>query len=185
MRAISSPLLLLMIFTVSACEKKPAAPPPPSVLTAAATDYYSGMIIVDHSGPKGQIHLVGKGDPLWFSSVRKTIAYTLSPEENHRISAIYVTDMVKTSNWKTPDPRAWVDAHKAWYVIDGKTKGRKIVGGMGMLEVAPFSIRATAQAYAREHDGKVVRMSKIPRAFFAPPPPPPDDKQTTYGVSKP
>jgi copper chaperone NosL len=184
MRAFPPALFLLALFAMSACEKKPAPPPPPSILTDAATDHYSEMIIVAHFGPKGQIHLLGQKAPLWFSSVRKTIAYTLSPEKNQKISAIYVTDMAKTSNWKNPDPSAWVDARKAWYVINGKIAGRAIVGGMGMPEAVPFSDKTAAQAYARKHDGKVVRMNEIPHAFFSLPTLP-DDKSTTYGVSKP
>ncbi len=184
MRYFSPLLVLLALFTVSACDQK-STPPPPSVLTDAATDHYSEMIIVEHSGPKGQIHLTGKKAPLWFSSVRKTIAYTLAAEQNKRISAIYVSDMAKTSNWEKPDPRTWVDARKAWFVIDGETAGKLIVGGMGMPEAVPFSDKTAAQAYARDHNGKVFRMSEIPQAFFAPPAPPPEEKNTTYGVSKP
>ncbi len=185
MRVGSLLLVILAFFTVGACGKKEAAAPLPSVLTATATDHYSEMIIVDHSGPKGQIHLVGKADPLWFSSVSETISYTLLPEKDKRISSIYVSDMAKTSNWKHPDPRAWVDAHKAWYVVDGKIAGHKIVGGMGAPEVVPFSDKTIAQAYARDHDGKVVRLNEIPHAYFAPPRAPSADGSTTYGVSKP
>ncbi len=185
MRTFSPFLVLFAFLAVSACKKDPVPPPPPSVLTDTASDHYSEMTIVAHFGPKGQIHLLGQKAPLWFSSVHKTIAYTLSPEKDKKVVAIYVSDMAKTSNWNTPDPHAWVDAHKAWYVIDGKMDGHKIVGGMGMPEVVPFSVKSIAETFAKKHDGKVVRMDDIPRAYFTPPHMKMDKGDMTYGVTKP
>ncbi len=184
MRARPFLFLFFVLPALGACKKDQSPPPPPSVLTDAANDYYSEMTIVAHFGPKGQVHLLGQKAPLWFSSVHKTIAYILSPERDKKVAAIYVSDMAKTSNWNMPDPRAWVDARKAWYVIDGKINGKRIVGGMGMPEVVPFSDKSAAQMYAREHDGEVVPMDDIPPAYFSPPPPPPNDESNTCGVHK-
>src|SRR5690606_9005576 len=65
------PLLGLALVVLAACgDTEPAPPPPPVEVTGEATGHYCGMLLQDHEGPKGQIHLVGREEPIWFSSVR-------------------------------------------------------------------------------------------------------------------
>ena len=73
--------------------KEDAAKPAPRTLTDAAIGHYCGMMLTEHDGPKGQILLKGQDEPVWFSSARDTVAFTLLPEESKDIAAIYVSDM--------------------------------------------------------------------------------------------
>jgi copper chaperone NosL len=140
-----------------------AAPPPmplPDEVTYASVGRYCGMTLADHEGPKGQIHLQGQAEPVWFSSVRDTIAFTRLPEEPRDIAAIYVNDMGRARNWAQPEPGTWIDARKAWFVIDSDVRG-----GMGAPEAVPFSDPAAAQAFqAHRGHGATGRCSPQLRA---------------------
>ncbi|MBC8339727.1 MAG: nitrous oxide reductase accessory protein NosL [Rhodospirillales bacterium] len=143
---------------LSACgDQTVAEAPPPQEPTRAATGHYCSMTVVDHPGPKGQIHLEGDAHPLWFSSVRDTIAFTMLPEESKDIAAIYVNDMAQVKTWKQPEPKTWIRARDAWYVIGSSRRG-----GMGAPEAVPFGDRDKAQSFAGEHGGRVVAFKDIP-----------------------
>lgn len=149
--------VLAALLLLPACgEEQAVEPPPPRELTRAAIGYYCNMIVEDHAGPKGQIFLTDSADPIWFSSVRDTIAFTLLPEEAKNIAAIYVNDMSRAS-WEAPEAGTWIEAGKAWYVIDSDRRG-----GMGAPEAVPFSARAAAEGFAARHGGKVVAFANIP-----------------------
>jgi len=141
------------------CERasQPVARPSPNEVFAEATGYYCGMLLADHDGPKGQIHLAGRSAPLWFSSVRDTIAFLRLPEEPRDIAAVYVNDMARAADWTRPEPGAWVDAREAWYVI-----GSDRAGGMGAPEAIPFSRDAAAQDFVARHGGRLARLDDIP-----------------------
>jgi copper chaperone NosL len=115
---------------------------------------------VDHEGPKGQVHLSSRKDPLWFSSVRDTLAFLRLPEEPRDIAAVYVNDMARARHRGQPEAGAWVDPRKAWFVIDGDMRG-----GMGAPEAVPFSDQALAEAFTATHGGRVVRLADIPDAY--------------------
>jgi copper chaperone NosL len=151
--------MLLLALLLSACGRPAptAPPPPPSEVSDEATGYYCGMLLVDHAGPKGQIHLASRDTPLWFSSVRDTIAFLRLPEESRDIVAVYVNDMGKARNWDQPEAGAWVDAHAAWFVVDSAMRG-----GMGANEAVPFAARTDADAFRDRHGGQVVRLDAIP-----------------------
>lgn len=140
-------------------ETTSAAPPPPLEVQADATGHYCGMLLADHAGPKGQIH-VTSGPPYWFSSVRDTIAFTRLPEEPRDIVAIYVNDMGRARNWDQPEPGTWIDARQAYFVIESNQ-----VGGMGAPEAVPFSDPAAAEAFRAKHGGRVVRLEEIPDEY--------------------
>ena len=144
----------------AACDENEAPPPPPAELTRAAVGHYCGMIVADHAGPKGQVFIEGSGEPLWFSSVRDAIAFSMLPEEPKRIAAIYVNDMGRASR-DAPEPGTWNEARKAWYAIE---TGR--AGGMGAPEAVPFADRAAAEAFAAAHGGRATAFADIPRAFI-------------------
>lgn len=153
-------ITLLFIILLSACEKNHVAEIPlAQTLTREANGYYCLMTVVNHSGPKGQIILTDKQQALWFTSVRDTIAFTLSPEEPKNIAAIYVNDM-SDANWDDPGADNWIDARAAWYVLDS---GRS--GGMGAPEAVPFSTEEKAKIFASEQGGRVYAFSAIPAQY--------------------
>ncbi len=150
-------ILFLIIIFLSACEKTPVAETPSAqTLTREANGYYCLMTVVNHTGPKGQIILTDKQQALWFTSVRDTIAFTLSPEEPKNIAAIYVNDM-SDAEWNNPGADNWIDAYNAWYVL-----GSGRAGGMGAPEAVPFLTREKANLFASTHGGKVYSFDMIP-----------------------
>ncbi len=135
-----------------------AAPPAPMEPRADSVAHFCNMGVLDHPGPKGQIFLRSRKDPLWFASVRDTIAFTLLPEEPKTIAAIYVNDMAKS--WQHPEAGSWVEAHAAWYVLASDYEG-----GMGGSEAVPFSTEAAARDFAAAHGGRLARLAEVPESY--------------------
>ena len=159
-KLLSTWLLVLITGLFSGClEKEVAELPPPALLTDDAIGYYCNMTVTEHQGPKGQIRLKNLDNPVWFSSVRDTIAFTLLPEEPKSIDAIYVTDMSKESAWENPEGNDWIEISSAYFVM-GSTKN----GGMGAPEPVPFSTRETAEKFAEKFGGNVVTYADIPES---------------------
>lgn len=152
--------VFFLAFLLLACEKAPPVEVPPAqTLTREANGYYCLMTVVYHDGPKGQIILSDK-KVLWFTSVRDTIAFTLSPEEPKNIAAIYVNDMAE-ADWKKPGLDNWIDAHTAWYVL-----GSNKAGGMGAPETVPFSTKAKAVFFVAKHGGTIHKFDAIPKEYI-------------------
>lgn len=150
--------LAAALLALSGCnEKKAAEMPKPHALTAEAIGHYCGMNVLEHPGPKGQIILESRIDPVWFSSARDTIAFTLLPEEPKDIAAIYVSDMGVAPSWAEPGADNWTDAKTATFVI-----GSDAAGGMGGDEVVPFADKAKAEAFVAAHGGRTVAFDAIP-----------------------
>lgn len=153
-------LLVALPFLVAACgDDGPVVAVKPTPLTRDHRGHYCRMIVLDHKGPKGQIHLKGRA-PVFFSSVRDTIAFTMLPEESKQITAIFVNDMTQTS-WDRPAPDTWLDARKAHFVIGSSKRG-----GMGAPEAVPFKTKAAAKKFAGAFGGKVVAFGAIPRPYI-------------------
>ena len=158
-------LIIAMLATglLTACgeqdSRQAASVPAPHAITRDAIGYYCNMIVVDHLGPKGQVHISGRDEPVWFTSVRDTIVYTMLPEEPKNIAAIYVNDMGQ-ANWERPGADTWIDARKAWYVV-----GSNKVGGMGAPEAVPFAENTDAASFAERHGGQVVAFTHVPRDY--------------------
>ena len=131
--------------------------PPAVTLTADAAGYYCQMLILEHQGPKAQIHLAGASEPLWFAQVRDGIAYLKSPEQSAEILAFYVTDMGTAASWQAPGPDNWIAAGDAYFVVGSDARG-----GMGAPEVVPFGDPQKAGAFAAQRGGTLVRLSDIP-----------------------
>lgn len=159
-------LLVLSAATVlAACGSKQetAEVPPPQQISYQSVGHYCTMNLSEHNGPKAQIFLNGQPDkPVWFSTIKQMFGYTKLPEEPKGIAVIYVTDMGKVTDWDKPNADgAWVDAKKAWYVIDSG-----FVGGMGAEDALPFADKAKAEAFAKEKGGKVVGFDDMPEAYI-------------------
>ncbi len=154
-------ITLIFITLLAACEKtQPVEIPPAQTLTREANGYYCLMTVLYHHGPKGQIILSDKKQALWFTSVRDTIAFTLSPEEPKNIAAIYVNDMTD-ADWDNPGEDNWIDAHTAWYVL-----GSERSGGMGAAETIPFSTKQAAELFSKEQGGNVYAYASIPKEYI-------------------
>lgn len=147
---------------LAACGQEQTAEAPPAPLEVAddATGHYCGMLVSTHDGPKGQIHLASREDPIWFTSVRDTVAFTRLPEEPKDILAIYVNDMAKAEQWNQPEEGTWMDAREAWFVIESERRG-----GMGAPEAVPFSDEMAAEGFRANYGGRLVRFDDIPDDF--------------------
>jgi copper chaperone NosL len=156
-------IVLVAAFTAFAgCNDKAAEPlPPPHAMTTEATGHYCGMNLAEHAGPKGQIILRSRAEPVWFTSVRDTVAFTLLPEEPKDIRAVYVSDMGKAPSWNDPGANNWIEARQAFFVIESNLKG-----GMGAAEAVPFVSRSDAEKFAGAHGGRVVTFDQIPRDYI-------------------
>lgn len=151
--------LLLPLALLAGCKEDSAAlnVPDPVALTEEAAGHYCQMIILEHQGPKAQVHLAGYPAPLWFSQVRDGIAYLKSPEQSAEILVIYVNDMGRAVSWDEPGADNWIRARDAFFVV-----GSDAVGGMGAPEIAPFADAAMAEQFSAEHGGDVMRLNEIP-----------------------
>lgn len=152
-------LALLLGVGLSACgeEAGVARLPPPQEPGPGAVGYYCGMAVAEHPGPKGQVFLAGSAVPLWFSSVRDTLAFTILPGEPRTVAALYVSDMGRSADARTPPPGAWVLARDAVFVAGGSA-----VGGMGAQEVVPFAEHAAAERFRAVHGGEIYRFGEVP-----------------------
>jgi copper chaperone NosL len=152
---------ILVGFALAGCEQNEAAlPPPPVAMTKDAIGHYCRMNLLEHSGPKGQIIVRSLIEPVWFSSARDAIAFTLLPDEPKDIQAIYVSDMGKAASWDKPGFDNWIDARKALFVIGSSARG-----GMGSEEAVPFSDRAAAEKFAGKNGGRIVSFAEVPRDY--------------------
>jgi len=160
MRHFALAFALLIPVALTACQKEAAQLPQPHKMTAEAIGHYCGMNLFEHPGPKGQILAASLIEPVWFSSVRDTIAFTMLPDEPKDIQAIYVSDMAKATSWDKPGADNWVEARKAFFVIDSRAKG-----GMGGDEAVPFSDRGAAEKFVAENGGRIVTFDQMPRDY--------------------
>ena len=148
---------------LASCGQKQAQPTPlPQLPTGEDVGYFCGMIVEAHKGPKSQIFLAGEDTPLWFTSVRDGIAFTLLPEESGNAIALFVT-AVDDVNWDHPEQQlqSWISADQAWYVIGSKKRG-----GMGAAEAIPFEKDTAAKRFAETFGGKVVTLTQIPDDYI-------------------
>ena len=152
-RALAFALLL------AACQEEVAQNTDPVALTPETVGHFCQMNLLEHEGPKGQVHLDGlPGQPLFFSQVSDLVTYLRLPEQSNTVLAIYVSDMgAEGATWAEPGAANWIDATMAHYVV-----GATVQGGMGAPELVPFADAAAAQGFAAEFGGTVMGLDDIP-----------------------
>jgi len=149
-------LPLCAMVALAACREDGPALPAPVPMTAAAVGYYCQMDLLEHPGPKAQVHLLGLTDPLFFSQVRDAVAYRRMPEQSGRVLAIYVSDMGAAPSWDAPGPENWINAEAALFVV-----GATLQGGMGAPELVPFGDAGAAERFVATHGGTIMKLSEI------------------------
>jgi copper chaperone NosL len=151
-------LVLAAALALGACKDDVAkAPPPPVDLTEEALSYFCQMNVLEHGGPKGQIHLANLPAPLFFAQVRDMVAYLKSPERDAEIVAVYVSDMGTAESWDAPGIDNWIAAEDAVFVV-----GAPVRGGMGAPEIVPFASAGAAEGFVARWGGKAVSLNAIP-----------------------
>jgi copper chaperone NosL len=150
-------VLVLAALALTACKEEAAERPLPVTMTAQAVGHYCQMDLLEHPGPKAQVHLAGLPDPLFFSQVRDAIAYQRMPEQSHAITAIYVSDMGDAPSWEDPGADNWIAVEDAVFVV-----GALINGGMGAPELIPFAERDAAARFISDNGGEILSLSSIP-----------------------
>ncbi len=155
-------LCVFVALAVAGCNQDASGPvaPPPVALNSDATGVFCGMNVLEHPGPKGQIITASRIDPFWFTSVRDTVAFTLMPDQPRDIRAIYVSDMTRPGSWDESGEIDWIDARKAFFVIESRKQG-----GMGTAEAVPFGSRTAAEAFMADNGGRVVTFAEIPGGY--------------------
>lgn len=152
-------LIKLAFLALAACKPEAAPPPDPVAMTPAAVVHYCQMSLLEHPGPKAQVHLEGNPAPLFFSQMRDAIAYARMPEQAAPITAIHVSDMARAISWDQPRAENWMPLEDAIFVV-----GSRRDGGMGVPETVPFSARPAAAAFAAEWGGRLMTLDEIPDA---------------------
>ena len=149
----------VLILLLAACREEAAQSVTAVALSEDAIGHFCQMNLVEHPGPKAQVHLEGlPGAPLFFSQVRDAVAYQRMPEQSHPILAIWVNDMgAAGATWDDPGATNWIDAADAHFVV-----GAAVAGGMGAPELVPFSDPDAAAAFAAQNGGAVMRLAEIP-----------------------
>ncbi len=150
---------LLFALVLSACQEEVAQNTDPVALTPETIGHFCQMNLLEHEGPKAQIHLEGlPGAPLYFSQVRDAVAYLRLPEQSHVILAVWVSNMgAPGATWADPGATNWIAATAAHYVV-----GANVEGGMGAPELVPFADLAAAQAFVSQHGGSITGLAAIP-----------------------
>ncbi len=145
-----------MLFLVGGCGDSEIAPEtlPPIAIEAGDECHVCGMIITRFPGPKGEAYGRGGSVPFKFCSTRDLFSFLLQPENQSRVTQVYVHDMGAT-DWEHPADSAFVDARAAWYVVD-----QPLTGAMGPT-LASFSRKEAAQAFIQRHGGRLMRFDDI------------------------
>jgi copper chaperone NosL len=148
---------------LAACDRSgdSARAPSPREVTDASIAEFCGMNLSEHSGPKAQIFVRDLPNPYWFASVRDAFAFAMLQETPKAFTAIYVSDMAKAKSWEQPEAGAWVEAHKATYVIGSRRRS-----GMNTAEAIPFGDSEAARDFVGSNGGRLVSFDEMPRDYI-------------------
>jgi copper chaperone NosL len=152
-------LIIITFFLLAGCIREEVAKPLPIELTREHACTVCGMIIADFPGATAQIHYrEGKTD--FFCSTLEMFLFYLQSDRPGDITAIYVNDMGKAD--RDHPGNHWVDAQRASYVYGGD-----IMGPMGEALV-PFSDVKDAEAYVKDHGGRIVMFNDVTMDMLRP-----------------
>ena len=159
---LTAPIIFITLLFLTGCNDNEATAeiPGPIAMTEEAVGHYCNMNILEHTGPKAQIHLKNVLFPVWFSQVRDAIAFMRLPEETQEPVAIYVNDMGKATHWDFPSDNTWIEISSAFFVIESNRNG-----SMGAPEAVPFGSKEGAGTFVAEYGGKIVRIDEIPDTY--------------------
>jgi copper chaperone NosL len=115
-----------------------------------------GMRIAGSPGPRGEVFVEGRKQPLIFGSTRDLLGYVLQPENQARLEGMYVQDSARV-DWHDPSDAAdtFIPARKAYYVA-----WQTLPGSMGPT-LATFADMDRAMAFRLRHGGQVLRFAQI------------------------
>ena len=155
-------LILALGLALAACKEEVVQDTSPIELTAETLGHFCQMNLLEHPGPKAQVHLDGlPGAPLFFSQVRDVVSYLRMPEKDGQVLATYVTDM-SAGDWAAPATLPWIAADSAIYVV-GSTRR----GGMDQPEFVPFGSAGAAKAFIAQFGGQAMTLAEIPQGALA------------------
>lgn len=113
-----------------------------------------GLRLIDHPGPKAQIHWVGRDEPDFYcDTVEMFHLFLATQHRDTRIRALYVQDMSQ-ADWYAPRGE-WMDARAALYV-----QGSSRMTAMGTT-LASFSEASAADSFVREFGGQILRFADV------------------------
>ncbi len=134
---------------------------PAREVSDASVAQFCGMSLSEHAGPKAQIFIRGLPDPYWFATVRDAFAFIMLPEMPKAIEAVYVNDMARAKIWEQPEPGMWVEASKAFFVIESRRRS-----GMNTDEAIPFGSADAARKFIEAEGGRIVGFDEMPRDYI-------------------
>lgn len=111
------------------------------------------MIILNYSGAKAQIFIKNEKEPLKFCSVKDGFTFILQPENAKRAVAFFVNDFGNSTDAQPHEKM--ISAKDAFYVA-----GSDVHGAMGK-SLLPFKTKDQAQAFMREHGGKLLYYRQV------------------------
>jgi len=152
---------LAALLLLSACGPDEAALPKPLEPDEQSVAYFCNMNLTEHDGPKGQAFVRGRDKPYWFASAGEAFTFLETELHAHELLVLYVND-VGQGGWEHPAPGAWIEIHKANFVIGGNIPTAMEEDGPGAV---PFSDRAAAEAYAKKIGGTVVDFDAAAKAL--------------------
>ena len=143
-------ILLTAALLLTACgdDKAKAPAEPVAAIPADARDYFNQMGVTDTGGSKGQVRRSDSGETLWFDSVRTTLTYLRLPETANQPLTAWVS--------AHDNPAQWLAVNDAWLVQTAEAPQL-----IGKDDYIPFADQASAEKFAGEHQGKILRASDI------------------------
>ena len=119
-----------------------------ATIPADAHDYFNHMGLHDTRGSKGQVRLSESGETVWFDSARTLLTYLRLPETANQPLTAWIS--------AHDNPAQWIAVNDAWLVQTADAPQL-----IGKDDYIPFADQASAEKFAGEHQGKVLRTGDI------------------------
>lgn len=151
-RCLGFAAALISLALAVGCQNGSGALPAPHEIDDTTVSVLDGMSLKDYPGPKAQIEYAD-GHTDFFCDTLGLFSVYLHPEQDRKISVMYVQDMGAT-DWQKPVGH-WVDARRAVYVV-----GARKPGAMGNT-FASFAAEPDAVQFAKAEGGKIYHFDQI------------------------